>query len=139
MPDQPHPHLRAVADDGAATGRRRRPGPAVLLVLVYAGLFGAGLLWFRSRSPLFQRARSAKAPAPAAASAENPATGSADRRRDLGSGLGLIGAAREEYLRRIATDCCSCGCDLTLERCLATEKTCPESPSRAAAILESLR
>jgi hypothetical protein len=62
-----------------------------------------------------------------------------DDRKALGAGEGLVGAAREEYLRRIATDCCACGCDLSLERCLATEKTCPESPPRAAAILEPLR
>src|SRR5262249_61884191 len=112
---------------------------AVLMVLLYAGLFGAGLLWFRSRSPLMQRPRAEKERAPAAPKAPPAPPSAADHRRDLIAGAGLIGAAREEYLRRIATDCCACGCDLTLERCLATERTCPESPSRAAAILESLR
>ena len=62
-----------------------------------------------------------------------------DLRRQLASGDGLIGAAKEEYLRRIATDRCSCGCELSLERCLATEKTCPVSPPRATAILQEMR
>ena len=34
---------------------RRGPGLALLIVLLYAAAFGAGLLWFRSRSPLFHR------------------------------------------------------------------------------------
>jgi hypothetical protein len=62
-----------------------------------------------------------------------------DLRRQLAQGEGQIGAAKEEYLRRIATDRCPCGCELSIERCLATEKTCPVSPPRAAAILEELR
>src|SRR5207253_787934 len=33
----------------------RRPGPAVLLVLLYAALFAAALWWLRAASPLFQR------------------------------------------------------------------------------------
>lgn len=62
-----------------------------------------------------------------------------DERNQLASGEGLIGAAKDEYLRRIVTDGCPCGCELLLERCLATEKTCTVSPPRAAAILEELR
>jgi hypothetical protein len=131
MPE-PHPHLRAVEPDEDRPPRRRSPGAAVVLVLLYAALFGAGLWWFRSRSPLFHRSQLAPPPS-------RPVAESAARRQDLSSGKGLIGAARDEYLRRIATDCCACGCDLSLERCLATEKTCPQSPPRAAAILEELR
>src|SRR5262249_31942707 len=124
--------------------RRRRPGAAVLVVLLYGALFPAGLWWFRSRSPLFTRSQVAPSPSRPVAQSEarrgDGATGrQGDNREFLRSGAGLIGAAREEYLRRIATECCSCGCDLSLERCLATEKTCPESPPRAAAIFEELR
>ena len=138
-----YPPLRAVAPQ--AVPRRRGPGLAVVAVLLYGGLFGAGLLWFRSRSPLFQRS-SQVSPSP-----RLPVSQSSPRREDGGTrargdnretlriGEGLIGVAREEYLRRIATECCSCGCDLTLERCLATEKTCPESPERARMIREELR
>src|SRR5215470_1660745 len=68
MSEERHPHLRAVTEE-ARSRKRRGPGPAVLMVFLYAGLFGAGLLWFRSRSPLFQRSRAEKAPAPAAPNA----------------------------------------------------------------------
>jgi hypothetical protein len=144
MPE-PHPHLRVVAPDEATPPRRRGPGAAVLMVLLYAGLFGAGLWWFRARSPLFQRGSQVFPfpPPPVSQSSSRRGDGETGRRGDsreaLRTGASLVGAAREEYLRRIATDCCACGCDLSLERCLATEKTCPESPPRAAAILEELR
>ena len=144
MPE-PHPHLRVVAPDEATPPRRRGPGAAVLMVLLYAGLFGTGLWWFRSRSPLFQRGSqvSPSSRPPVSQSSSRRRDGETERRGDsreaLRTGAPLVGAAREEYLRRIATDCCACGCDLSLERCLATEKTCPESPLRAAAILEDLR
>jgi hypothetical protein len=115
--------------------RRRTPGAAVLLVFLYAALFAAGLWWMKSKSPLFQRA---KASAPASEAVPVKAQSRSDRDA-LRTGAGLIGAAREEYLRRIATECCACGCDLSLERCLAMEKTCPESPPRAAAIFEEMR
>ena len=138
-----YPPLRAVAPQAAP--RRRGPGLAVVAVLLYGGLFGAGLLWFRSRSPLFQRS-SQVSPSPTPPLPHSSSRGGegasgrvGDERRKLAVGEGLIGVAREEYLRRIATECCSCGCDLTLERCLATEKTCPESPERARMIREELR
>jgi len=136
--------LRAVPPEPPPEGapRRRRPGAAVLLVLLYAALFAAGLWWMRSKSPLFARSRVAPSPdRPVGQSrpGDGGSGGRGDSRKALQSGEGLVGAAREEYLRRIATECCSCGCDLSLERCLATEKTCPESPPRAAAIFEELR
>lgn len=139
MPDR---RLHAVQPGGGLPAPRSGPGLAVLLVLAYATLFGAGLWWFRSRSPLFSGVSPSPAPAlarptPETAGRESGRAG--EDRRKLLRGEGLIGAAREDYLRRIATDCCGCGCDLSLERCLATEKTCPESPSRAETILRELR
>lgn len=38
-----------------APGRRRRPGLAVLIVLLYGLLFLAGLLLLRAHSPLYRR------------------------------------------------------------------------------------
>lgn len=64
MPE-PAPRLRAVAKD-APPPRRRGPGLAVLVILLYAAAFGAGLWWCRSRSPLFQRS-SPVFPSPVAA------------------------------------------------------------------------
>ena len=136
MPES-HRGLRAVPPEQPpeASPRRRRPGAAVLVVLLYAALFAAGLWWMKSKSPLFQRTGASAPPTePARVKAQNRSD-----RDALRTGAGLIGAAREEYLRRIATECCACGCDLSLERCLATEKTCPESPPRAAAIFEEMR
>ena len=137
MPE-PHPHLHVVPPDEATPQRRRGPGAAVLMVLLYAGLFGAGLWWFRARSPLFQRG-SQVPPLSSSRRADAETGRQRDSREALRTGATLVGAAREDYLRRIATDCCACGCDLSLERCLATEKTCPQSPPRAATILEELR
>jgi hypothetical protein len=141
-----HRGLRVVPPEPPpeASPRRRWPGLAVFLVLLYAVLFAAGLWWMKSRSPLFSRARVAPSPdRPVAQSStrrgDGATGGRGDNREFLRSGEGLVGAAREEYLRRIATECCPCGCDLSLERCLATEKTCPVSPPRAAAIFEELR
>ena len=60
---EPGPRLYVVGAEPPQTApRRRRPGPAVLLVFLYAALFAAGLWWFRSRSPLFARSRVAPSP-----------------------------------------------------------------------------
>lgn len=37
------------------SSRGRGPGLAVLIILLYAAAFGAGLWFFRSKSPLFHR------------------------------------------------------------------------------------
>jgi hypothetical protein len=120
----------------AATPRRPaapRPGPAVLLVLLYAALFAAALWWLRAASPLFQRRRAIPAP-PAAGPKSEIVSRSA-----LLSGQGLSPAARDEYFRGLSTSCCTCGCEVSLRDCLLTEQSCTKSPELAREVLEQLR
>ncbi len=127
--------------------RSRRPGPAVLLVLVYAALFGAGLWWFRARSPLFRARTPAGAPtakfslsgAGAAAPTPPKTAAPSDRRRALLAGEGLSGAAAEKYARRLAAERCTCGCDLALNVCLARDASCARSPEIAERLRDSFR
>ncbi|MEP7132161.1 MAG: hypothetical protein ABI914_03275 [Acidobacteriota bacterium] len=127
--------------------RSRRPGPAVLLVLVYAALFGGGLWWFRARSPLFraktasgaQAAKSSLSDAGAAAPAPPKAAAPSERRRALLAGEGLSGAAAEKYARRLAAERCTCGCDLALNVCLARDASCVRSPEIAERVRDSFR
>ena len=51
---------------------RRGPGVAVLIILLYAAAFGAGLWWFRSKSPLFHRSTPAPPPTQPAAPSPQP-------------------------------------------------------------------
>ncbi len=111
----------------------RRPGPAVLLVLLYAALFAAALWWLRAASPLFQR-RAPVPPRPAAAPKSEILS-----RSVLLSGQGLLPAARDEYFRGLSTSCCTCGCEVSLRDCLLTEKACTKSPELAQQVLEQLR
>jgi hypothetical protein len=141
------PPLRIVreSDGSPAASRRRTPGAAVVLILVYAVLFGAGLWWFRSASPLF-RARGRKPDAAGSASdaarrpdpAPKPEDGIA-RRAALLAGEGLPESARVEYERRIGSERCTCGCELTLQACLARDRACGRSPEIAEKIRASLR
>jgi hypothetical protein len=138
---------------------RRPPGSAVLLILFYAALFGGGLWWYRARSPLFRpRAvrfapaqpglgASARADGASPASPADPdkvpstAAGVAalERRVTLLSGEGLASPEREEYVRRLSTECCTCGCDLALRVCLARDRSCMTSPAIAEKIRSSLQ
>ncbi len=125
--------------------RARRPGPAVLLVLVYAALFGAGLWWFRARSPLF-RARTGSPRAASASTAGRAAplppptpVPSSDRRRALLAGEGLPAAAAGKYARRLSSERCTCGCDLAVNVCLARDASCARSPEIAERIRDTLR
>jgi len=88
---------------------------------LYAITFGAAL-WLLRGQALRPRAASASAEHPSRPPAAGPAK-TMDR-RDLLSGTGLAPEARQEYLKSLATDCCDCGCDLTLAECLAGEKKC---------------
>jgi hypothetical protein len=111
----------------------RRPGPAVILVLLYAALFAAALWWLRSRSPLFQRRPSVAAPSAAGTKSE------VLPRSALLAGEGLGPAARDEYFRGLSTYCCTCGCEASVRDCLLTDQSCGTSREMAQEILEQLR
>ncbi|MEP6770084.1 MAG: hypothetical protein ABJC61_15525 [Acidobacteriota bacterium] len=125
--------------------RARRPGPAVLLVLLYGAIFAAGLWWLRARSPLFRARRagpSGTSAPPAAGRGSLPPLAAAslpDRRRALLAGEGLSGASAEKYAERLAAEHCTCGCDLALNLCLARDTSCTRSPELAERIRDSLR
>jgi hypothetical protein len=55
------------------------------------------------------------------------------------SGEGLASPEREEYVRRLSTECCTCGCDLALRVCLARDRSCMTSPAIAEKIRSSLQ
>lgn len=132
MPDLPTP-LRAV--DPEERRPPRRPGAAVILVLLYGLLFLAGLVLLRARSPLFHRQE-----APVSTAAGHRRAGAPPvARSTLLSGAGLFPAARDEYLRGLAATCCSCGCEKTLADCLITEKACTRSPEAATALYAGFR
>ena len=122
MPDSIGPgRLRAVGPSEPAKPRRRGPGIAVIAVIVY-GLAFVGMLWFfagKARHP---------APRPKAVS---PATSLSTNRASLLAGTGLPPLAREEYVGRLVMDCCDCGCDLNLRRCLLSDRSCTRSPELA--------
>jgi len=117
--------------DGSSRGRnRRRPGPAVLLVLFYALLFAAGLWLIRART---RTQNGGRRPVEAALpAAERHA------RADLLSGAWIPAARRSRYFARLASECCTCGCDLSVHDCLEGDASCARSPELAEAIGRSL-
>jgi hypothetical protein len=128
MPD-PSPKLRAVGEGERPARRRKGPGLAVILVGLYGLAFAAALWVLESQASKPPPARAADAGNPPGA---RPA-GSRSKldRQDLLSGAGLEPEARSEYLRRLAIDCCDCGCDLTLSRCLVSDQKCARSAQMA--------
>jgi hypothetical protein len=138
MADEPS-HLRIV---GPGESRDpRRPGPAVVWILVYAGLFGAGLIYLRAKIPLLRRASPAAARADSAGGAPGPAADlvpsrppaeHSPEREALLSGEGVPEAARGRYFQRLATERCDCGCERSIADCLLHEPTCTRSPAIAA-------
>jgi hypothetical protein len=118
--------------DGSSRGRnpRRRPGPAVLLVLFYALLFAAGLWLIRAKTRTQSGGgRPVEATLPAA---ERHA------RAELLSGAWIPAARRSRYFARLASECCTCGCDLSVHDCLEGDASCARSPELAEAIGRSL-
>jgi hypothetical protein len=104
----------------------------VLLVLVYAVLFAAGLLVIRSRT-LNGRAREGARAVPAA-----PPKAEHHSRAELLAGDWIPAALRPRYFARLAAECCTCGCDLSLHDCLEGDASCSRSPELAEAIGRSL-
>ncbi len=129
------PHLRVVGP-GEST-RRRRPGPALLFILLYALLFGGALWYLGVRSDLFRKKE------PSLIRRENTATrgrGTPALSRDaLLAGEGIAEPARSRYFRRLATERCDCGCGRTLSDCLANEKSCSRSSDLAGRLIQDSR
>jgi hypothetical protein len=138
------PHLRVVGPgDGPRPGR---PGPAVLLILIYAALFAAALWFLRSKSPLFQKSRSSGQAKPTAASLPSPrprllATARPPRpsRDALLAGEALPEPSRAAYFQKLAVERCNCGCERTLSDCLANEPSCTRSPEIAGELWRKAR
>lgn len=132
---EPGPRIRLVADEAGPSRRRRGPGAGVLLVGLYALLFGAGLWLMRAGSPLFRRS------APGSSgekTAPGPASPRPLSRQALLGGAELSPLASAEYARRLSTDCCPCGCDLNLRDCLVSDEKCTISPESARRIAREL-
>jgi len=129
MADSPAP-LRAVR--AFEPRPARRPGAAVVLVLLYGLLFAAALWILRARSPLFHGARVAAPPAPLERV-------ESVTRSSLLSGERLSPVARDEYFRGLSTQCCTCGCEANLRDCLLTDQACKKSPEMAEALMDQLR
>ena len=128
MPD-PVARLRLIPGGDAPERRRRTPGPAVLLVLAYALLFAGGLWVIRART---QNGRRAHAPEAAPAQAEPHS------RAQLLAGDWIPASLRSRYVARLAAECCTCGCDLSVHDCLEGDASCSRSPELAEAIGRSL-
>ena len=130
MADSPAP-LRVVGPFERRPARR--PGPAVVLVLLYGLLFAAALWMLRARSPLFHRTQANTALSVPSEKGESVS------RSSLLSGEGLSPAARDEYFRGLSTQCCTCGCEANLRDCLLTDQACRKSPEMANALMDQLR
>jgi hypothetical protein len=121
------PKLRAVGEGERPARRGRGPGLAVILIGLYALAFGAALWVIKSRAFAPPTAKTADA-----GNSARPAgsRGKLDR-QELFSGAGLDPEPRAEYLQRLSIDCCDCGCDLTLSRCLVGDQKCARSAQMA--------
>lgn len=117
MSDPVHPPFRVVGPLEASAPRRRGPGIAVVSVAIYALLF-LGALWYFKREPTV--------PSPKPGVVAKPPT-----RLSLLAGEGLAPSARRKYLARIDIDRCDCGCELSLAKCLAGDRSCIRSPALA--------
>lgn len=119
--------LRVIGPEEPAPPRSRGPGLAVYAIAAYALAFFAALWFLRAHSPIFR-----KPEPPAAVSADAPGEPPVEASRaSLLAGEGLAPLAREEFLLRLATDCCDCGCEMTLHECLVSDRTCKRSPEIA--------
>jgi len=101
----------------------------VILIAVYGLCFAAALWWMRGAAARAHASKNDGDAPPAAGDSR-----SAPTREQLLSGAGLDPRARPEYARRLATDCCDCGCDLTLHDCLVGDQKCVRSAQIAQKI-----
>jgi hypothetical protein len=133
MPD-PAARLRLIPGGDAPHRRRRNPGPAVLLVLGYAILFGGGLWVIRARTPNIRRPRAAET----AAAPHTEPQSERHSRVELLAGGWIPASLRSRYFARLAAECCTCGCNLSVRDCLEGDASCSRSPELAEAIGRSL-
>ena len=94
-----------------------------MIAVAAYGLAFVGMLWFFSGKSRLQ--------GPGSKAAASPVSSAPFTRASLLAGTVLPPLAREEYLGRLVTDCCDCGCDLTLRRCLVSDRSCTRSPQLA--------
>ena len=59
-------------------------------------------------------------------------------RAELLSGAWIPAARRSRYFARLASECCTCGCELSVHDCLEGDASCARSPELAEAIGRSL-
>ncbi len=100
----------------------------MILVLVYALLFAAGLWFIRART---QNGRARAVPAA-------PPRAERNSRAQLLAGDWIPVALRSRYFARLAAECCTCGCELSVHDCLEGDASCSRSPELADAIGRSL-
>lgn len=133
--------LRAVAPGELPpprpASRRRRPGPAVLLVLGYGAVFGGGLWLIRARPPRVSPEAGASRREPGRAPVAAPPAIAPDRAALL-AGAGVPAAQRTAYFAKLAGARCTCGCNLPLRDCLERDRTCSRSPEIARRLRASL-
>ena len=104
----------------------------MLLVLVYALLFAAGLWFIRARTQNLAGARGPNRPNAPSPAAERHS------RAQLLAGDWIPVAMRSRYFARLAAECCTCGCELSVHDCLEGDASCSRSPELADAIGRSL-
>jgi hypothetical protein len=97
--------------------------------MFYALLFAAGLWLIRARTQNGRRPRPAEAASPAPRQ---------HTRAELLSGAWIPAARRSRYFARLAAECCTCGCDLSVHDCLEGDVSCSRSPELAEAIGRAL-
>jgi hypothetical protein len=105
----------------------------VLLVGLYAVLFIGSLYLLRSRV----RSPAARAPS-GDASGSSSASSPPLTRAALLEASGMSPESRAQYFHRLSSDCCPCGCDLTLRDCLLSDEACVKSLVIAEALLREL-
>lgn len=135
----PPPRLRVVEAGAPPARNRRLPGPAVLVVLAYSLLFGAGL-WMMRAWIVPARRGTIRPPAAGGAGPSDASRPSGGRSRaTLLAGAWIPAAIRPRYFARLAAECCTCGCGLSVQNCLERDASCARSPELAEDIARTLR